>query len=468
MAEEHFQTIILGGGPGGYPAAIRAAQLGQKVAVIERDKVGGVCLHRGCIPTKALLESAEVYHLASNSSDFGVKASDVSYNYPDIMARKTKIVDQLHKGIEFLLQSNKAALIKGEGTVTSPNSVVVRNGSETKELKRENLVISTGSRPKSLPGLGIDGEHVMFSDHALALDYVPKSIIIIGAGAVGVEFASLDRDLGAEVTIIELMPTIVPLEDRDVGQVLARSFAQRGIKILTETKIDPQSLKLGEGQVQIDVLQGDKRETVTAEKVLVAVGREAILDSVKDLGLETERGYIKVDFNMRTNMRGVYAIGDAIGGYLLAHVATAEGHQAIEAIAGEKVAPIDYTRVPRCTYCRPQIGSMGMSEQEAKDKGHSVKSPRYSFQSHGRALIMGQTEGFAKVVSDGNTGEILGVHIIGPNATELIAEAALGRFLEATPLELGLSIHAHPTLSEAVMEAALAVEGRPVHMVVRR
>jgi len=468
MAEEHYLTVILGGGPAGYPAAIRAAQLGQKVAVIERDKVGGVCLHRGCIPTKALLESAEVYHMASNSKDFGVTADNVSYSYPDIINRKTKIVDQLQKGIEFLLNSNNVALIKGEGLVTTSNSVTVSDGSETREIKYENLIIATGSRPKSLPGLNIDGEHVLSSDHALSLDHVPKSIIIVGAGAVGVEFASLYNDLGVEVTIVELMPTLVPLEDRDVGQVLARSFVRRGIKVLTGTKTDPESLKIGEGQVQIDILQEEKRETISAEKVLVAVGREAILDSVKDLGLEIERGYIKVGQNMRTNKQGVYAVGDAIGGYLLAHVATAEGHQAVEAIAGEKVSPIDYNRVPRCTYCRPQIGSMGMSEQEAKDKGHSVKSARYSFQSHGRALIAGQTEGFVKIVSDQETGEILGVHIIGPSATELIAEAALGKYLEATPLELGLSIHAHPTLSEAVMEAALAVEGRPVHMVVRR
>ncbi|MBM2827269.1 MAG: dihydrolipoamide dehydrogenase [Dehalococcoidia bacterium] len=461
---DSFDIVILGGGTGGYVAAIRAAQLGLRTAVVERDKLGGTCLHRGCIPTKALLESAEVLSLLRRSKEFGVEASGVSLDYTQALKRKDQVVGQLHQGVELLMRRNGITVVKGEGRAASPQRVIVSDGSAGRELTCSKLIVATGSRPRSLPGLAIDGDRVISSDHALDLLEVPKSIIIVGAGAVGVEFASLYRDMGSEVTLVELMPTLVPLEDKDVGVTLQRLFTRRGIKVMTGARVISESLKLNSDSVEVDVTVGEKREMVRGERLLVAVGREGILDALDGLKLQTERGYIKTDEYMGTGEPGVYAIGDVNGGLLLAHVAAAEGTLAVEHAAGQKVRPLDYNRVPRCTYCRPQIASIGLSEDDAKSQGHKVKIGRFPFQANGRALILGEADGFVKMVSDEESGEILGVHIIGPHATELIAESALARLLEATPLELALSIHAHPTLSEAVGEAAHDLEGRPIHI----
>ena len=466
MADPVYDVAILGGGTGGYVAAIRGAQLGLNVALIESDKVGGTCLHRGCIPTKALLESAEVLETARQSEKFGVKTGSPSFDYAAIQTRKQGIVDQLHKGIEGLLRSNKVTYVPGKGRLLSANKLQVSDAAgAVSEVNTKNVVLATGSAPRSLPGLTIDGERVITSDHVLELMSPPASLIVVGAGAVGVEFASLFQDLGSKVTLVEAAPSLVPLEDKDVGIELEKQFTARGIEIYKGAMLQPDTLKTTAKELSIQIEVKGERKTITGEKLLLAVGRGGIVD---DLGLDklkvkVERGYVQVDDHYRTAEDGVYAIGDVIGGMLLAHVAAAEGEIAIESIAGQTVHPLDNNRIPRCTYCRPQIASLGMSEDQAKEMGYKVKTGRFPFQANGRALIFGEPGGFCKVVSDEATGEFLGMHIIGHNATELIAEAALARYLESTNLEIGLSVHAHPTLSEVVGEAALDASRRAIH-----
>ena len=467
MADTIYDVAVLGGGTGGYVAAIRGAQLGLNVVLVEQDKVGGTCLHRGCIPTKALLESAEVLHLARSGSDFGIQVGETTFDYAKILARKQQVVDQLHKGVEGLLKNNKVTVHAGQGTLLSPTKVqVVLAKGGTLELGAGHVIIATGSVPKSLPGLDFDGKTILSSDHVLELAAPPASMVIVGAGAVGVEFASLLNDLSVEVTLVEALPRLVPGEDQEVSSELARRFKARGIQFMTGARLLSETFRRTKAGMSIDVEVEGKPRTLTAERLLIAVGRGARLDGIdpEKLGIQLERGYIKVDSQMRTGNPEVYAIGDAIGGMLLAHVAAAEGHVAVETIAGRYERPLDYNRVPRCTYCRPQIASMGLSEQQAADQGYAVKTGKFPFAANGRALIAGESGGFCKIVSDASSGEILGVHIIGHQATELIAEAALGRFLEATPLDIGLSIHAHPTLAEAVGEAALDVERQAIHI----
>ena len=467
MADTIYDVAILGGGTGGYVAAIRGAQLGLKVALIEEDKVGGTCLHRGCIPTKALLESAEVLSLVRRGPEFGIEAQEPHFDYGQMLSRKQQIVDQLHKGVEGLLRNNKVVVQRGTGKFLSPTQIqVTPEKGPASVLEAKHAIIATGSAPKSLPGLEIDGETILSSDHILALESPPKSLLIIGAGAIGVEFASLFTDLGSQVTLVEALPNLVPLEDRDVGLELARRFRARGIQMFIGAKVLLETFRRTEQGMTIEVEAGGQRQKLSAEKLLLAVGRAGRVEGlgIEGMKVQIERGYVKVDSAMRTGEPDLYAIGDVIGGLLLAHVAAAEGHVAVEAIAGEQVRPLDYNRVPRCTYCRPQIASMGLSEQEAIAQGFKLKTGRFPFAANGRALIYGEPGGFCKVVADAESGELLGVHIIGHQATELIAEAALGRFLEATPLELGLSIHAHPTLAEAVAEAALDAERRAIHI----
>ncbi len=467
MAEDTYDVAIIGGGPGGYPAAIRGAQLGLKVAVVEKEKVGGICLHKGCIPTKALLESAERLHDArDNSAAFGVVAPEVSFDYAKVLARKSQVVSQLHKGVQGLLKRNKIDVFYGAGSLTSPQSVRVASSDGVHELRANNVVIATGSRPRSLPGLEIDGKAVINSDHALELSALPESIIILGAGAVGVEWASLFHDFGVAVTVVEIMSTLVPLEDKDIGKELGRSFTRRGITVRTDAKLLVETLQATDNSVVVDIETADKRESLHADMLLVAVGRAG---NVEDLGLEAvgvtaERGVIPVDGYCRTNVPHVYAIGDVAGGYLLAHKATAEGHVVMEHLAGEETYPLNPHRVPRATYCRPEIASIGLSEQEAAEQGRDVKVGRFPFAALGKALIKGQTEGFVKLVCDAGTGEILGTHVIGPNATDIVAEMGLAQLLEATPLEVGLNVHPHPTLAEAIMEASWDVDRRAVHV----
>ena len=471
MTADTYDVVIIGGGPGGYPAAIRGAQLGLKVAVVEKEKLGGICLHKGCIPTKALLESTEhLHHARDESAAFGVVASDVSFDYGKVLDRKSQVVAQLHKGVQGLLKRNNVDVFHGNGTLTSPQSVHVAGSDGEHDLRAANVIIATGSRPRSLPGLVLNGTTVISSDHALELTELPESIIILGAGAVGVEWASLFHDFGVAVTVVEIMPTLVPLEDKDIGKELGRSFTRRGITVKTNAKLLVDTLKTAENSVDVDIEVDGERESLQASMLLVAVGRAGNTESLglEAIGVKTERGIIPVDGYGRTNVPRVYAIGDVAGGYLLAHKATAEGHVAMEHLAGEETFPLDPMRIPRATYCRPEIASIGLLEEEAAAQGRDIKVGRFPFAALGKALIKGQTEGFVKMVCDAKTDEILGTHVIGPGATDIVAEMGLAQMLEATPLEVGLNIHPHPTLAEAIMEASWDVDRRAVHVFRRR
>ena len=452
--EERFDVAIVGGGSGGYVAAIRGGQLGMKVALIEKEKVGGTCLHVGCIPTKSFLETAGLLARIRRGQDYGVKVENAGLDYPQLLKRTDRIINQLTRGVEFLLEKNKVTLIRGEGRLTSPAALVVRTADgHERRLSAENVIIATGSAPKALPDLPFDGERVINSDQALRLKTVPRSVAIIGAGAVGVEFASIFNDFGAEVTLVEMLPALVPLEDGEISTELARAFNRRGIRSFTGARAG--KVEVGKDGVTLEVSHDGQQETLRAEVLLVAVGRAG---NVSGMGLEglsvaLERGFIEVDHQQRTAEPGVYAIGDVAGGYLLAHKAMAQGVVAIESIAGQEVEPVEPQRVPRATYCRPAIASVGLSEKEARDQGLAIKVGRFPFRANARALIDGEAEGFAKVVGDERSGEILGVHIIGPHATELIAEPTLAKLLESTPWEVGTSIHPHPSLSEVIGEA---------------
>jgi dihydrolipoamide dehydrogenase len=442
----------------GYPAAIRGAQLGLKVALVESDKLGGTCLHIGCIPTKALLESSELYHrVAARGTEFGLKAEVVGYDFPTISARRDAVVNQLYKGVQYLMKKNKIEVVAGKGRLRDRNTLEVGG----KQIKAKDVVVATGSTVKTLPGLEFDGKYIISSDHATLAGDVPESICIIGAGAVGVEFATFYNQLGVKVTLLEALDRLVPLEDQDISKEMLNAFKKAGIDCRVGVKVKGAS-KARDG-VSVDTEQGE----VWARQLLVAVGRAP---RSKDIGLEQlgvtthPNGFIKVDEWMRTSADGVHAIGDVVGGYLLAHAASHEGMTAMEDIAGQRIAPFEQELVTRCTYSHPQIASVGLTEQQARDKGHEVKSGRFPFTALGRAIIHGETGGFVKVVADSKTGQVLGTHIVGANATELIAEPALTQLFQGDAWELGRNIHPHPTLSEAVMEAALAVDGHAIHI----
>jgi dihydrolipoamide dehydrogenase len=458
MASDGPDIVILGGGMGGYPAAIRAAQLGLKVTLVEADKLGGTCLHIGCIPTKALLESSELYHrVSARGKEFGVDADKVTFDYPRIAARRDAVVSQLYKGVQYLMKKNKIEVVAGSGRLRDRNTVEVGG----KQLKAKNLVVASGSMVKPLPGIEFDGEFVISSDNATLSTKVPESICIIGAGAVGVEFATLYSQLGVKVTLLEGLDRLVPLEDEEISKEMLTAFKKAGIDCRLSAKV--KGAKKARGGVSVDTEQGE----VWANQLLIAVGRAP---RSKDIGLEQvgvemhPNGFIKVDEWMRTSVESIHAIGDVVGGYLLAHAAAHEGMTAVEDIANQRVGPMEQELVTRCTYSHPQIASVGLSEHQAKEKGHEVKVGRFPFSALGRAIIHGETGGFAKLVADAKTGRLLGAHIVGPNATELIAEPALTQLFQGDAWELGRNIHPHPTLSEAVMEAAMAVDGRAIHI----
>jgi dihydrolipoamide dehydrogenase len=443
---------------GGYPAAIRASQLGLKVALVEANKLGGTCLHVGCIPTKVLLESSELYHrVSARGQEFGVNADKVRFDYAHIAARRDSIVSQLHKGVQYLMKKNKIEVVEGRGRVRDGSTIEVG----AKLLRAKHLIVATGSDVKSLPGLEFDGQFIISSDNATLASTVPESICIIGAGAVGVEFATLYSQLGVKVTLLEALDRLVPLEDEEISKEMLTAFKKAGIDCRPGVKV--KGAKKARDGVSVDTDQGE----VWARQLLVAVGRAP---RSKEIGLEQvgvtthPNGFIKVDEWMRTSAESVHAIGDVVGGYLLAHAAAHEGMTAVEDIAGQRVAPMDQELVTRCTYSHPQIASVGLTEKQAKEKGHEVRVGRFPFTALGRAIIHGETGGFVKIVADGKTGQMLGTHIVGPNATELIAEPALTQLFQGDAWELGRNIHPHPTLSEAVMEAALAVDGHAIHI----
>jgi dihydrolipoamide dehydrogenase len=453
-----FDVAILGGGMGGYPAAIRASQLGLRVALVEADKVGGTCLHVGCIPTKALLESSELYHrVATKGAEFGIKAEVVGYDYPRIAQRRDAVVGQLYKGVQYLMKKNKIEVVSGRGRLRDRNTIEV-NG---KMVSAQNLIVATGSVVKTLPGIELDGQYVVSSDNIVKASSAPESICIIGAGAVGVEFATFFHELGVKVILLEALDRLVPLEDEDVSKELLASFKKSGIDVRVGVKV--KSAKKARDGVSVETDQGE----VWAKQLLVAVGRAAVSKEIglEQVGVKTQpNGFVDVDEWMRTSVDSIHAIGDVVGGFLLAHAASHEGIVAAEDIAGQRLAPMEQDLVTRCTYSHPQVASVGLTEKQARDKGHEVKIGKFPFSAISRAQIHGETTGFVKIVSDAKTGQMLGTHIIGNEATELIAEPALTQLFQGDAWELGRNIHPHPTLSEAVMEAAMAVDGHAIHI----
>ncbi len=472
MADQ-FDVVVIGSGTGGYVAAIRAAQLGLNTAVVERQpSLGGTCLNWGCIPTKALLEHAHALKIAQESAEWGVKlgagADKPAIDMARVHTRKNKIVTGLTKGVEFLFKKNKIEWVQGTGRLAGKGKVDV-TGTASRSLAAREIIVATGSAPRSVPGITLDGKQIITSDEAIHLPEVPKSLAILGSGAVGVEFASIFRRFGSEVTIIELLPRLVPNEDAAVSAELEKAFKKRGIAVKTGTKVT--SATPGAAGVTLQMDAGGKTESLTVEKVLVATGRGPVTDGLgaAEAGLQLDRGYIKVDGLFHTNVPGISAIGDVITmgtgvHQQLAHLSSAEGIVLAERIAGREARPIDYDQVPGCTYCDPEIGSIGLTEQEAVSRGFDVRVGTFPFGVLGRAKMSGDTEGFVKIVADKKYDEVLGVHMIGARATELVAGAAVALRLEATVEELIRTIHPHPTMSEAVAEAAHAVHGAAIHV----
>ncbi len=467
MAEHTFDTVIIGGGPGGYIAAIRAAQLKQSVACIERDRLGGICLNWGCIPTKALLKSAEQARFLSHAADYGFTVGDVKVDLAKVIKRSRDVADKMSKGVEFLFKKNKVTRIAGTGTITAPGVVEVRDadGKLTDTVRAKAVIIATGARPRMIPGIEVDGKRIITSREAMVQEKIPASIVVIGAGAIGVEFAYFFKCFGANVTIVEMMPDLLPIEDTDISKELARNFRKLGIETITEAKVKS-AKTVGKGVEVIVELKSGETKTLKADLALNAVG---VQGNVENLGLEKlaitlEKGYIKVDKFMQTNVKGIYAIGDVNGPPWLAHVASAEGVVAAEHIAGHPTPGMDYTNIPGCTYCQPQVASVGLTERKAKELGHELKIGKFPFTASGKANGTGETAGFVKLIFDKKYGELLGAHIIGSEATEMIAELGLARTLEADAQSIFRTIHAHPTLSEAVMEAAADAEGEALNI----
>jgi dihydrolipoamide dehydrogenase len=453
VADPDFDVAVLGGGTGGYTAAIRCAQLGCRTAVIESAKLGGVCLHIGCIPTKALLESSGLYHkLHDRGAEFGLVAADVAFDYERIATRRDAVVNQLWKGVQGLMRKNRIEVVQGSGVLQGEGRIAV----EGRTIQAGAIIVATGSSPRSLPGIELDGERIVSSDHATLARALPASVAIIGAGAVGVEFATFYRQMGARVTLIEALDRLVPLEDEEVSRALLQAFQRAGIDCRVGAGVT--GARVGNGQVTVQLEGGEVR----ADQLLVAVGRGP---NSRDIGLERAgvevdgRGFVRVDGWMRTSAAGVWAIGDVVGGFLLAHAAAHEGVVAAEDIAGRRVGPMEQDLVTRCTYSTPEIASVGLTEAQARERGHEVRVGRFPFIANARAVIHGETAGFAKLVADAGTGQLVGAHVVGVQATELIGEPALARLFQGDPWEVGRNIHPHPTLSEVIGEAALAVDG---------
>ena len=466
MAKE-FDVCVIGTGPGGYVAAIRASQLGFKTAVVEKRFLGGVCLNIGCIPTKALLRSAEVFESISHASDYGVEVKEFSANFDGMIQRSRKVADKMSKGVQFLMKANKIEVLNGTGVFKSSKDLSVQDdkGKEIESVKAKHFIVATGARPRELPSLKIDGTMIIDSERAMQLEKQPKKMVIVGAGAIGVEFAYFYNAIGTEVTLVELQKTLVPVEDDDISKELAKIYKKKGVKVMTESSVEKVEKK-GKGvKVTIKTKKGD--EVVEADVVLSAVG---VTGNIENLGLdkagvETEKGAIKVEpSTYKTTADGIYAIGDVIGAPWLAHKASHEGVVLAELLAGQKPHPVNYSNIPGCTYCEPQIASVGYTEQKAKEEGLDIKVGKFPFSASGKAAGLGHEEGFVKVIFDAKYGEWLGCHMIGSHVTELIAEAVVARELETTAHEIISAIHPHPTLSEAVMEAAAEAYGEGVHL----
>ena len=457
-----YDVAVIGAGPGGYVAAIRCAQLGFKTAVIEKENLGGVCLNWGCIPSKALLKNAEILSYISRSEEFGFYFDNFRTDYKVAFDRSRKVVDRNTRGVSYLLRKNNIDHIEGSATLTGNGTIQISSSNDV--IKAGNIIIATGSSPRTIPALPVDGDKVLTSKDAILASELPNSIVIVGGGAIGVEFAYLYRMYGVEVTVVELLPNLVPNEDVEISQILERSFSKYGINVITGAGVTGLEINGETCSVALD-RQGEQIE-INAEKVLVAIG---IQPNTSDLGLDdvgvaTDRGFIQVDRYMATNVPGISAIGDVTGKMPLAHVASAQAVAVAEHLSGLDIQDIDYTYIPRATYCQPQVASFGLTEQEAVDQGFDVKIGKFNMLANGKSLAMGHTEGMVKLVVDARYGEILGGHMIGPEVTELLGELALTKLLEGTTLELGWAVHPHPTISETLKEAALSVQGNAVHM----
>jgi dihydrolipoamide dehydrogenase len=463
-----FDLIVVGSGPGGYTGAIRASQLGMRTAIVERDRLGGICLNWGCIPTKALLKNAEIYKLFKKSEEFGISHDNLRFDFLKIIQRSRSAADKSEKGVAFLMKKNKIATFSGAGRLAGNGTIEVLSADQKvkEKLTAKRILIATGARARALPGTAFDGKQVISSTEAMVLKEVPKSLLIIGAGAIGVEFAYFYNAFGTTVTLVEMMRRILPIEDHEISDQLARSFKKSGIQILTESKVT--SLKVVSGGVEAS-LQNSKGESlqVKADIALMAVG---VTGNVENLGLEaagvkTDKGCIPVDADFQTNASGVYAIGDVIGPPWLAHVASAEAISAVEGMAGfAGRTRVEYDNIPGCTYCQPQVASIGLTEEKAREKGHELKIGKFPFSASGKARATGETDGLVKLIFDAKYGELLGAHILGSEATEMIAELGIAKGLEATYEEILKTVHAHPTLSEAVMEAAADAVGEAINL----
>ncbi|MFY0781169.1 dihydrolipoyl dehydrogenase [Peribacillus simplex] len=456
---QQYDVVIIGGGTGGYVAAIRASQLGLKTAVVEQGKLGGTCLHAGCIPSKALLRSAEVYSNAKNADKFGVIAPEVGLDFSKVQARKEEITERLYKGVQHLMKKGKIDVLEGKGSILQSKDVLVRLNNDEREtiLNPRNILIATGSRPRTLPGLEADSEYVMTSDEALQMKELPNSIIIVGGGVIGIEWASMLIDFGLEVTVIEYAERILPTEDKDISKEVQRLMKKKGVKIVTGAKVLPESLEKGDG-VSIKAEYKGKDTTFSAEKLLVSVGRLANIE-----GIYLENTKVEVERVIQTNEPNIYAIGDVIGGLQLAHVASHEGIIAIEHMAGENPLPLDQSLVSKCIYSNPEVASVGLTEEDAREKGYQVKTGKFSFRAIGKALVFGESDGFVKLVVEEESCKLLGAHMVGPHVTDMISEAGLARVLNATAMDIAHTIHPHPTLAEAIGEAALAVYDKEIH-----
>ncbi|TSA25052.1 dihydrolipoyl dehydrogenase [bacterium] len=464
MAEKQFDVTVIGGGPGGYVAAIRAAQLGMKVGIIERDKLGGICLNWGCIPSKALLKSAELYNSFKKAEEFGFSYRDLTFDFGKIIKRSRDVADRISKGVEYLMKKNKIEVVSGTARLTGKNAIeVTKDGKVVDTVKTKYTILATGGRPRSIPGATIDRKKIITSTEAMTLPEVPKSLLVIGGGAIGIEFAYFYNTFGTKVTIIEMLASVLPKEDREITKLLESSLKKQGIEILTNAKVE--SVVVG-NDVGLKISTKEGTSDVKGDIALMAVG---VQGNVEDLGLEAvgvkvEKGAIVVDKFGKTTVDGIYAIGDVSGPPWLAHAASQQGVVAVEHFAGKSVRGFDRSNIPSCTYCQPQLASVGMTEEAAVAAGYKIKVGRFPYRPLGKAMAIGATEGTVKLIFDEKYGELLGAHIFGAEATELIAELVLARALETTNEEIHRTMHAHPTLSEAIMEAAGDAFGHAIHL----
>jgi dihydrolipoamide dehydrogenase len=468
-SEQIYDLAVLGAGPGGYAAAIRAAQLGQKVAIIESEELGGICLNWGCIPSKAILRGAEVLTLFQHAKDFGISADNITADYGVAIERSLKIVNTQTRGVGFLMRKNKIDVVRGWGKLVAKDRIAVSGGADgDREVRAKNILIATGSRVRPLPGVEIDGEHIVSAKEIWGIKTLPKKILIIGAGAIGLEFATVFGAYGVDVTVVEFLPRILPLEDEEMSTELAKQFTRRGIKLLTSTKVDSATVDGDTVTVKLSPAPGGQGgpQEMEVDRVMLAAGFQPNSNDIglEALGVTLNRGFIVADDRMQTNVPGIYAIGDVLGKLPLAHTAYAQAELVAEVIAGNKTHPLDYDAIPRCTYTHPQVAAIGKTEAQAREGGREIKIGKAPFRPNGKAQALGELDGQVKIIADAKTGEILGVHMIGADVTEMIAEFAIARTLEATPHEVAYAVHPHPTLSEVIAEAARAVEGQALHL----